>query len=112
MKRGEIWWADLGPPLGSGPGYRHPVVVVSTDVFNDSRISTVVVSVVTSNLRLVGAPGNVHVTPRETGLPKASVVNVSQVLTVDKGVMMERLGFLAPDRLRDVEDGLRSVLGL
>lgn len=112
MKRGEVWWADLGEPVGSGPGYRHPVVVISTDTFNDSRISTAIVAVITSNLRLAVAPGNVRVAARETGLRKDSVVNVSQVLTVDKGALMERIGHLPGDRLAEIEAGLRDVMGL
>ena len=112
MRRGEIWWADLGEPVGSGPGYRHPVVVIATDTFNESRISTVIVTMITSNLRLAVAPGNVRVAARETGLRKDSVVNVSQVLTVDKGVLTERIGHLPGDRLEAVEAGLRDVMGL
>lgn len=112
MKRGDVWWADLGEPVGSGPGFRHPVVVVSTDTFNGSRISTVIVTVITSNLRLAAAPGNVRVAARETGLRKDAVVNVSQALTVDKGVLMERIGHLPGDRLEEVEAGLRDVMGL
>lgn len=112
MKRGEVWWADLGEPVGSGPGYRHPVVVISTDTFNGSRISTVIVVMVTSNLRLAAAPGNVRAAAPETGLPKDSIVNVSQVLTVDKGVLIERIGHLPSDRLGEVEAGLRDVMGL
>jgi mRNA interferase MazF len=112
VKRGEIWWADLGEPAGSGPGYRHPVAVLSTDTFNDSRISTVIVTMITSNLRLATAPGNVRVAAREAGLRKDSVVNVSQVLTIDKAVLMERIGHLPGARLADVEAGLRGVMGL
>lgn len=112
MKRGEVWWADLGEPVGSGPAYRHPVVVISTDTFNESRISTVIVVMITSNLRLAAAPGNVSVTAREAGLRKESVVNVSQVITVDKGVLTERIGHLPGDRLGEVEAGLRGVMGL
>lgn len=112
MKRGEVWWADLGEPVGSGPGYRHPVVVISTDTFNESRISTVIVVMITSNLRLSAAPGNVRVAARETGLRKASVVNVSQVITVDKAILIERIGHLPSDRLGEVEAGLRDVMGL
>ncbi len=112
VRRGEIWWADLGEPVGSGPGYRHPVVVISTDTFNESRISTVIVTMITSNLRLAVAPGNVRVAARESGLRKESVVNVSQVLTVDKRVLIERIGHLPGDRLGEVEAGLRDVLGL
>lgn len=112
MKRGELWWADLGEPIGSGPGYRQPVVVISTDTFNDSRISTAIVVMVTSNLRLAAAPGNVKVTARETGLREDSVVNVSQVLTVNKEALIEGIGNLPSDRLREVEEGLRGVMGL
>jgi len=112
MKRGEVWWADLGEPVGSGPGYRHPVVLISTDTFNESRISTVIVVMMTSNLRLAAAPGNVRVAARESGLRRESVVNVSQVITVDKAVLIERIGHLPGDRLRDVEEGLRGVMGL
>lgn len=112
MRRGEIWWADLGQPLGSGPGYRHPVLVVSTNLFNDSRIATVVIVVITSNLRLAAAPGNVQVRPDETGLSRESVVNVSQVLTLDKSRLTERVGHIAADGLARVEQGLRVVMGL
>jgi mRNA interferase MazF len=112
VKRGEVWWADLGEPRGSGPGYRHPVVVASSDTFNESRISTVIIVVITSNLRLAAAPGNVRVTSRETGLRKESVVNVSQVLTVDKSALVSRIGHLPPRRLAEVEVGLRDALGL
>ena len=112
MKRGEVWWADLGEPVGSGPGYRHPVVVISTDTFNESRIATVIVVMFTSNLRLAAAPGNVRVTAWETGLPKESVVNVSQVITVDKVVLTARIGHLPGERLAEIETGLRDVMGL
>lgn len=112
MRRGEIWWADLGEPVGSGPGYRHPVVVISTNVFNESRISTLIVVIVTSNLRLAAAPGNVKVSPRDTGLNRDSVINVSQVLTLDKGRLLEKVGNLAPERLVMVEQGLRLSMGL
>ena len=112
MKRGDIWWADLGEPLGSGPGYRHPAIVISTDAFNESRISTVVVVLITSNLRLAAAPGNIRLGAREAGLSKESVVNVSQVLTLDKGRLLERIGHVPGDRMAEVEEGLRRVMGL
>ncbi len=112
MKRGEVWWADLAEPIGSGPGYRHPVVVVSADTFNASRIATAIVVMITSNLRLGAAPGNVRVTARETGLPKDSVINVSQVVTVDKSVLVEWIGHIPGERLAEVEAGLRIVLDL
>ena len=98
--------------MGSGPGYRYPVVVISANAFNDSRIGTVIVVVVTSNLRLAAAPGNVEAAPRDTGLARTSVVNVSQVLTLDKGRLAERVGALSGPRLADVERGLRLAMGL
>ncbi len=112
MRRGEVWWADLGIPMGSGPGHRRPVLVVSSNVFNESRISTAIVAVITSNLRLSLAPGNVLVQPRDTGLSRKSVVNVSQLLTLDKGVLTERVGHLPGDRLEEVEAGLLKILDL
>jgi mRNA interferase MazF len=112
MRRGEIWWASLRSPVGSGPGYRRPVLVVQTNEFNESRIRTVVIAAVTSNLGLAGAPGNVRCPRRETGLGRDSVVNVSQVLTVDKRFLTARVGLLPPARMRAVADGLRQVLGL
>ncbi|MCU0246270.1 MAG: type II toxin-antitoxin system PemK/MazF family toxin [Bryobacter sp.] len=112
MERGEIWWADLPDPVGSGPGYRRPVLVIQADPFNRSRIPTVVVAVVTSNLRLAQAPGNVLLPAKESGLARDSVVNVSQILTLDRELLPRRAGRL-PQRLRGaVESGLRQVLGL
>ena len=112
MKRGEIWWAELADAIGSDPGYRHPVLVASTSPFNERRISTVIACVLTSNPRLARAPGNICVNAHGSALPKDSVVNVAQVLTVDKRVLRDRVGYLAPDRLKDVEEGLRTVMGL
>jgi mRNA interferase MazF len=112
MHRGEIWWASLPRPSGSGPGYRRPVLVVQSNDFNESKIETVVVAAITSNLRLAAAPGNVRCSRRETKLPRTSVVNVSQVLTVDKRLLTERVGVLPVRLLRQAEDGLRLVLGL
>lgn len=112
MHRGEIWWASLPRPAGSGPGYRRPVLVVQANEFNDSRIQTVVVAAITSNARLAAAPGNVVCARKETGLSRPSIVNVSQVLTVDKRLLTERVGVLPTRLLRQVEDGLRLVLAL
>ncbi len=111
-RRGEIWWAALGRPEGSEPGYRRPVVILQTDEFNESPIHTVVVATLTSNTRLAQAPGNVLCRKRDTGLSKASVVNVSQIATIDKTRLLERAGSLGSRLLGDVEDGLRLVLGL
>jgi mRNA interferase MazF len=112
MKRGEVWWASLPEPTGSGPGFRRPVVIVQSNPFNESRISTVVVAVVTSNLALAGAPGNVRIGKSDSGLPKASVVNVSQLLTLDRGLLTDRIKPLPSKVLGQVNEGLQLVLGL
>ena len=112
MRRGEIWWAHLGKPFGSEPGFRRPVLVLQADEFNRSAIQTVVVVALTSNLDRAGAPGNVACRPRETGLSKPSVANVSQIATVDKRRLSERAGALPANALQQVEDGVRLVLGL
>lgn len=112
MKRGEIWWASLKPPEGSGPGYRRPVLIVQANSFNESRISTVLVSVITSNLALAQAPGNVRISKSDSSLPKASVVNISQILTIDRKFLSERIGTL-PGRVMDrVNEGLKLVLSV
>ena len=111
-RRAEIWWASLPNPTGSGPGYRRPVLIVQTDEFNASRIRTVVVVALTTNLKLAAARGNLLCGRRETGLPKDSVVNVSQVLTIDKSLLVERAGHLSDRLFQQIEEGLRLVLGL
>ena len=112
MQRGEIWWAELAEPVGSEPGYRRPVLVVQADSFNRSAINTVVCVAITSNLKLAAAPGNVRVAARTSGLPKASVLNVSQVVTLDKAFLVERVKALDAQAMRQVEDGLRLVMDL
>jgi mRNA interferase MazF len=112
MRRGEIWWASLPAPAGSGPGFRRPVLVVQANPFNESRIQTVIVAVLTSNMALAVAPGNVSLTPRQSSLPRASVVNVSQVMTLDRALLTECVGRLSPAKLGDVDAGLRLVLAL
>jgi len=112
MRRGEVWWASLSEPAGAGPGYRRPVIIVQANEFNESGIRTVVVVVITSNLRRAAAPGNVLCRPRDTGLRRESVANVSQLLTVDKRLLTERVGSLPSRVLAEVESGLRQVLAL
>ena len=112
IRRGEIWWASLGEPLGSESGYRRPVVVMQSDDFNETPIRTVVVVSITSNLRLAGAPGNVSCDTRETGLPRDSVINVSQTATLNKTRLTQRIGKLPAPVMRQVEEGLRLLLGL
>ncbi len=112
MRRGEIWWASLPNPAGSGPGFRRPVVVVQSNAFNESRIATAVVAVVTSNLALAEAPGNVRLGKAESGLQKPSVVNVSQLLTLDRSFLTQKIKSLSAGVLNRVDEGLRLVLGL
>lgn len=112
MRRGEIWWASLGEPKGSGPGFRRPVLVVQSDDFNESAIRTTICASVTSNLRLAQAPGNVHLTRKASGLPKDSVVNVSQLITLDKRTLTAQAGRISPETLRKVDEGIRLVLAI
>ena len=112
MDRGEVWWAELPDPVASEPGFRRPVVIVSSDAFNRSRIRTVLAVVLTSNLRLSEAPGNVFLAAAETGLPKDSVANVSRVVTLDKGFLSGRCGRIPPRAKKAIDDGLRLALSL
>ena len=112
MKRGEIWWASLPEPKGSGPGYRRPVLIIQTNEFNRSAIRTVIVVAITSNRSLAAAPGNVELSTRGTGLNVISVVNVSQVVTLDKDFLTERAGRVPRSAIRRIEDSLRLVLAL
>jgi mRNA interferase MazF len=109
--RGEIWWADLGKPVGSAPGFRRPVLVVQGDALNRSRIATVVCVPLTSNLRWASAPGNVALSEKDTGLPKESVANVSQLVTLDKGELSDRVGKMPAEKLELVFTGIDIVLG-
>ncbi len=110
MSRGEIWWTDFGDPVGSSPAYRRPAVVISSDRFNRSRISTVIVAAITSNTRLVRQPGNVMVP--DGLLPKPSVINVTALFTVDRHQLLDHVGDLPALESRSLDDGLRLVLGL
>lgn len=112
MRRGEVWWASLPEPTGSRPGFRRPVLVVQSNSFNQSRISTVVVAVVTSNVALAEAPGNVRLAKSEAGLPRASVVNVSQLLTIDRALLTLRVKALSGQTMARVDEGLCLVMGL
>jgi len=111
ISQGEVWWADLPAPVGSGPGFRRPVVVVQGEALNRSRISTVVCVPLTSNLRWADAPGNVLLSARVTGLPKDSVANVSQVLTLDRDLFTERVGKLSRAKVELLFTGIDIVLG-
>ncbi len=111
IAQGEVWWADLPAPVGSGPGFRRPVVVVQGDALNRSRLATVVCVPLTTNLRWVEAPGNVLLPSRITGLPNDSVANASQVIALDKGHLTERVGKLPSAKVDLLLSGIDVVLG-
>ena len=110
INQGDIYWIELDEPEGSEPGYRHPHVIVQNNLFNRSRIGTVLVCPLTSNLKRANSPGNILLEPKESNLPKQCVVNVSQVFTVDKKQLDEYVGTLSPKRIREVLDGINLVL--
>ncbi len=112
IKRGEIWWEELSDPRGSEPGFRRPVVVVQADSFNQSQIGTVMVAAITSNLDLAEAPGNLRVSRRDSKLPRDSVINVSQVLTLDRRFLAERVGRLPGQVIEEIDLGLRLIFSL
>jgi mRNA interferase MazF len=112
VERGSIWWADLPDPRGSEPGFRRPVLIVSADAYNRSRLQTVLAVVLTSNLSLVAAPGNVLIPGKTSGLRKDSVANVTQVLTLDRDFLHDPAAKLPPKLLHQVDAGLRMALAL
>lgn len=111
ISQGDVWWADLAVPSGSGPGFRRPVVVVQGNSLNRSRIATVVCVPLTSNLKWAKAPGNVMLAARSTGLPKDSVANVSQIISLDKDLLTKHSGRLSPSKISLVLSGIDVVLG-
>lgn len=110
--RGDVWWADLPEPVGSSPGYRRPVLVVQSDAFNRGRLATVTIVALTGNVRLVDAPGNVLIPARASGLPKGSVVNVTQVLTIPRDMLTALVRAVSSSIMKQVDDGLRLALDL
>ena len=106
IRQGDVFWVDAGEPVGSSPGFRRPYVVIQNNVFNASRIGTVLVCALTTNLRRADAPGNVLLQEGEANLPRASVANVSQILTVDKATLVERIGELSERRVREILAGV------
>jgi len=112
MRRGDIYWADLGDPRGSNPGHRRPVLVVQADVVNHSKLATVIILSLTSNVDLRKMPGCVFLSARESGLPKDSVVNASQIATIDKVILDEHVGQLDDANMLSIDNALRQVLGL
>lgn len=109
INQGDVYWIDLDEPSGSGPGFRHPHVVVQNDLFNHSCLATVVVCLLTTNLRLASAPGNVLLNTGEANLPRQSVVNVTQLYTVDKADLTEWIGVLSENRVRQIVAGIRLL---
>jgi mRNA interferase MazF len=112
IERGEVWWADLGMPRGSSPGFRRPIVIIQSDDFNQTRLNTTLGVVITTNLRLAEMPGNIMLRKSVVNLPKDSVINVTQVVTIDKHNLLERIGRLSDELIEQIEDGLRLVLSL
>ena len=112
VQRREVWWADLDEPRGSGPGFRRPVLVVQADAFNRSRLNTVICVVLTSNTRLLDAPGNVLLPENKTGLSRDSVANVTQVVTLDEDYLSERTGRIPPKLMAHVDAGLKLAMDL
>ena len=110
INQGDVFWVELGKPSGSAPGYRHPHVVIQNNLFNRSRINTVVVCALTSNLKRAKAPGNVSLSSGEANLPKRSVVNISQVVTVDKSDLVEKIGTLSQQRIREILTGIHLLI--
>jgi len=112
MERGTVWWAQLPAPIASEPGFRRPVIIIQSNAFNRSRIRTIVAVVLTSNLRLADAPGNVLIPATDSGLPKDSVANVSQIITLDRTFLTEKCGRMPSRIMKSVDDGTRLVLSL
>ena len=112
VQRREVWWADLDEPRGSEPGFRRPLLVVQADAFNRSKLRTVVCVVLTSNMRLLNAPGNVLLSSKATGLPRDSVANLTQVVTLDEDDLTRRVGRIAPGLMVQIDAGLKLVLDL
>ena len=112
MLKGEIWWAALPTPRASEPGYKRPVLILQSDAFNRSNINTVICVVVTSNIALARAPGNVMLSKKDSNLPKKSVINVSQIVTLDKSYLTECVGTISKSIMNKVENGIKLVLGI
>ncbi len=112
IERGEIWWADLPEPKGSMPGYQHPILIIQSNKFNQTGLRTVIGVIITTNLHLGNMPGNVLLTPRQSGLPHQSVVNVTQIVTANKSDLFEFVGVVSAGKIEQIEKGIRRVLAL
>lgn len=112
IKRGEIWWAELPDPVGSEPSYKRPIVVIQSNEFNKSKIATIIAVTITSNMFLSSAPGNVTLPAKASKLPKRSVVNVSQLITLDKSFLTVKIHTLSSKYIEQIDEGVRLVLNL
>ena len=112
IKRGEIWWAELPEPVGSEPGYKRPLLIVQANEFNKSKINTIIALAITTNMRLAGAPGNVLLSAKQSKLPKESVINISQIITIDKSFLTEKVHRISNKIMAIVEEGMKLVLRL
>ncbi len=112
IKRGQIWWAELPEPVGSEPGYKRPLLIIQSNDFNKSKISTIIAAVITSNIRLTAAPGNILLSTKKSKLPKESVINISQLITIDKSFLTEKISTLPTSIMAKVDEGVRLILQL
>ena len=112
VERGEIWWADLPEPKGSSPGFRRPILIIQADIFNQTNIKTVIAATIITNADLAKMLGNVSISSRLSGLPQNSIINVTQLFTVDKSLLLEYVGTLSARKMQQVDKGLRLVLSL
>ncbi len=113
IRKGEVWWVSLEDPLGSGPGFRRPVVVIQSNQFNESNIKTVIVAIISSNINLAKAPGNIKIgKSKSVGLSNESVINISQLYTIDKRYLTKRVGKLNTKQIHELNDGLKLVLAI
>jgi mRNA interferase MazF len=112
VNRGEIWWADLVEPRGSSPGFKRPVLIIQADYFNRSRINTIICAVITSNVKLTEAPGNIYLSKKDSGLSKDSVINISQIITLNKNNLTEIVKKIKPIIMKDVETSLKLIFDI
>jgi mRNA interferase MazF len=112
MTRGELWWADFGLPFGSEPGFKRPVLIIQSDFFNNSRINTVIVIPLTTNLLLAEAPGNILITGDESKLKKDSVIVISQIEAIDRRRLIEKITAVSGETIKKIEDGVMFILGI
>lgn len=112
MIRGEIWWADLGVPFGSEPGFKRPVLIIQDDAFNRSNIQTIIVASISTNLNLADAPGNVYLDKESSGLSKNGVINISQISTIDKRRLVSRISVLPPEIMHEINYGIKLILNI